>query len=438
MESAILKGIILGIGISAPIGPINTEIVRRGLHGGFWPAWMVGAGAGIAHAVFLAAAYVGMSSLVEVWAVRLALFGLGFCLLAWVAVSSFRDAWRGAGNPGLVRPVSDGWRAAFAAGFGFAFLNPLAVLLWVSLVGAPAFGQREGDAAPHFCLRADHRLLRCPVWMVSSGDDERNPLNEGSYCVTDNTSLGGTNMAILEANDVSKQYQMGEVTVDALDGVDFVVEKGEFVAVMGPSGSGKSTLLHLLGGLDTTTDGEVTLGGRKLSVMSDKEVTLARRRNVGFVFQFYNLLPTLTAEENIALPLLIDAKKLKEYQSKVDELLELVGLTDRRKHKPDQLSGGEQQRVAIARAFVNDPDIVLADEPTGNLDSRAGEEIMKLLRRSCDELGQTIVVVTHDPKAASFADRIVFLKDGQIASEIRLEKGGDTAPILEQLGELDM
>ena len=245
-------------------------------------------------------------------------------------------------------------------------------------------------------------------------------------------------MAILEANDVSKQYQMGEVTVDALDGVDFVVEKGEFVAVMGPSGSGKSTLLHLLGGLDKPTDGEVTLGGRKLSVMSDKEVTLARRRNVGFVFQFYNLLPTLTAEENIALPLLIDGKKLKKYQSKIDELLELVGLTDRRKHKPDQLSAGEQQRVAIARAFVNDPDIVLADEPTGNLDSRAGEEIMKLLRRSCDELGQTIVVVTHDPKAASFADRIVFLKDGQIASEIRLEKGGDTAPILERLGKLDM
>jgi threonine/homoserine/homoserine lactone efflux protein len=148
MVSAILKGIILGIGISAPIGPINTEIVRRGLHGGFWPAWMVGAGAGIAHAVFLAATYVGMGSLVEVWAVRLALFSLGFCLLAWVAVSSFRDAWRGAGDPGLVRPVSDGWRAAFAAGFGFAFLNPLAVLLWVSLVGAslasPAYANDIG------------------------------------------------------------------------------------------------------------------------------------------------------------------------------------------------------------------------------------------------------------------------------------------------------
>ena len=245
-------------------------------------------------------------------------------------------------------------------------------------------------------------------------------------------------MAILEANDLSKQYQMGKVTVDALAGVDFVVEKGEFVAVMGPSGSGKSTLLHMLGGLDKPTDGEVTLGGRRLSVMSDREVTLARRRNVGFVFQFYNLLPTLTAEENIALPLLIDGKRLKDYQSKIDQLLEWVGLTHRRRHKPDQLSGGEQQRVAIARAFVNDPDIVLADEPTGNLDSRAGEEIMKLLRRFCDELGQTIVVVTHDPKAASFADRIVFLKDGQIASEIRLERGGDTAPILERLGELDM
>jgi threonine/homoserine/homoserine lactone efflux protein len=148
MVSAILKGIVLGISISAPIGPINTEIVRRGLHSGFWPAWMVGSGAGIAHAVFLAAAYVGMGSLVDFWAVRFALFGLGFCLLAWVAVSSFRDAWRGTGNPALREPVSDRWRAAFAAGFGFAFLNPLAVLLWVSLVGAslasPAYASDIG------------------------------------------------------------------------------------------------------------------------------------------------------------------------------------------------------------------------------------------------------------------------------------------------------
>jgi putative ABC transport system ATP-binding protein len=227
-------------------------------------------------------------------------------------------------------------------------------------------------------------------------------------------------VAILETQQVSKQYQMGEVTVDALAGVDFIVEEGEFVAIMGPSGSGKSTLLHLLGGLDGPTDGEVTLGGKPLSKLNDKEVTLIRRRNVGFVFQFFNLLPTLTAEENIALPLLIDGQNIKKRQEKIDRLLELVGLVDRRHHKPDQLSGGQQQRVAIARAFVTDPAIVLADEPTGNLDSKTGEEILELLRRSCDEMGQTIVVVTHDAKAASFADRAVFLMlTGDQAEDIR-------------------
>ena len=241
---------------------------------------------------------------------------------------------------------------------------------------------------------------------------------------------------VLETTGLRKQYQMGEVTVAALRGVDFVVQKGEFVAVMGPSGAGKSTLLHLMGGLDTPSDGDIALGGKRLAHLSDDEITIVRRREVGFIFQFFNLLPTLSAAENVALPLLIDGKRIDDYASRIDDLLDLVGLGGRREHRPDQLSGGEQQRVAIARAFVNDPDIVLADEPTGNLDSRAGEEIMKLLRRSCDELGQTIVVVTHDPKAASFADRIVFLKDGQIASEIKLEKGGDTAPILERLGEL--
>jgi len=227
-------------------------------------------------------------------------------------------------------------------------------------------------------------------------------------------------MAILETSQVSKQYKMGEVTVDALAGVDFTVAEGEFVAIMGPSGSGKSTLLHLLGGLDGPTDGEVTLAGNPLSVLNDKEITLIRRRNVGFVFQFFNLLPTLTAEENIALPLLIDGQNIKKHQDKIDRLLELVGLTDRRHHKPDQLSGGQQQRVAIARAFVTDPAIVLADEPTGNLDSKTGEEILELLRRSCDEMGQTIVVVTHDAKAASFADRVVFLMDGRVADHLRL------------------
>ena len=221
-------------------------------------------------------------------------------------------------------------------------------------------------------------------------------------------------MAILEAQRLTKRYQMGEVTVDALDGVGFTVEEGEFMAIMGPSGSGKSTLLHLLGGLDKPSDGQVTLAGQKISVLSDSEVTLIRRRNVGFVFQFYNLLPTLTVEENIALPLLIDGKRIKDYREKIDQLLALVGLTERRRHKPGQLSGGEQQRVAIARALVTDPAIVLADEPTGNIDSQMGEEIMKLLRKSCDEYGQTIVMVTHDPSVSAYADRVVFLRDGKL------------------------
>jgi putative ABC transport system ATP-binding protein len=238
-------------------------------------------------------------------------------------------------------------------------------------------------------------------------------------------------MAILETQQVSKQYQMGEVSVDALAGVDFVVEEGEFVAIMGPSGSGKSTLLHLLGGLDGPTEGEVTLGGKRLSKLSDREVTLVRRRNVGFIFQFFNLLPTLSAEENIALPLLIDGQNIKKHQEKIDRLLEIVGLSDRRHHKPDQLSGGQQQRVAIARAFVTDPAIVLADELTGNLDSKTGEEILGLLRRSCDEFGQTIVMVTHDAKAASFADRVVFLMDGRIVDHLKMS--GDQAEDIRQI-----
>jgi putative ABC transport system ATP-binding protein len=197
-------------------------------------------------------------------------------------------------------------------------------------------------------------------------------------------------------------------------------------------------LLHLLGGLDKPTDGEVTLAGRKLSLLSDREVTVMRRHNVGFVFQFYNLIPTLTAEENIALPLLIDGKKLKDYQDRIDKLLDLVGLTERRHHRPDQLSGGEQQRVAIARALVTEPAIVLADEPTGNIDSKTGEGILSVLRKSCDELGQTIVLVTHDPKAASYADRVVFLRDGRIIDEVGLEGTRDPKDILARLAELEL
>ncbi len=221
-------------------------------------------------------------------------------------------------------------------------------------------------------------------------------------------------MPILEAKALKKEYALGEHTVNALGGVDFIVEKGEFVALMGPSGSGKSTLLHLLGGLDRPTEGEVTLAGQRLTILDDNQVTLVRRRNIGFVFQFFNLLPILSAEENIALPLIIDGKDSNKHRARIDQLLELVGLTERRHHRPDQLSGGEQQRVAIARALVTQPAVVLADEPTGNLDSQTGTVIMGLLRRSCDELGQTIVIVTHDPRAATYADRVVFLKDGHV------------------------
>ncbi len=245
-------------------------------------------------------------------------------------------------------------------------------------------------------------------------------------------------MAIIQVESVRKQYRLGQVTVDALAGVNFAVEEGEFVAIMGPSGSGKSTLLHLLGGLDQPTNGEVTLAGKRLSVLKDDAITLVRRRNVGFIFQFYNLVPTLTAEENIALPLIIDGKRVNQHQARIDQLLNLVGLADRRKHKPDQLSGGQQQRVAIARAFVTQPSIVLADEPTGNLDSKSGEEVLNLLRRSCDEFGQTIIMVTHDPKAASYADRAVFLKDGRIVDELKLNgERGQASKILEHLKALE-
>ena len=232
-------------------------------------------------------------------------------------------------------------------------------------------------------------------------------------------------MAILEAEQLQKQYRLGEHAVYALAGVTLAVERGDLVAIMGPSGSGKSTLLHLLGGLDQPSGGEVSLAGQRLSVLNDDQATLVRRRNVGFVFQSYNLLPTLTAEENVLLPLIIDGQDPARFRERVDRLLTLVGLADRRRHKPDQLSGGEQQRVAIARALVTQPAIVLADEPTGNLDSKTGTAIMELLRRSRDELGQTIVLVTHDPRAAAYADRVVFLRDGQVQRDIRFDAGHD-------------
>ncbi len=248
-------------------------------------------------------------------------------------------------------------------------------------------------------------------------------------------------MPVLVTEKLSKEYPLGKTKVIALDAVDFVVEQGEFVAIMGPSGSGKSTLLHLMGGLDKPSEGDITLAGKRLSLLKDKQTTLLRRRNVGFVFQFFNLLPTLTAEENIMLPLTIDGRNVKKSQARLEHLLELVGLTERRRHKPEQLSGGEQQRVALARALITEPTIMLADEPTGNLDTKTGTLIMDLLRRSCDEMGQTIVVVTHDPRAASFADRIVFLRDGKIVNQLvftsDIPSGERLRLIIEQMESLE-
>jgi putative ABC transport system ATP-binding protein len=225
-------------------------------------------------------------------------------------------------------------------------------------------------------------------------------------------------MPVLEARQIRKQYKMGEHQVHALAGIELQVEKGEFMAIMGPSGSGKSTLLHLLGGLDIPTEGNIILAGQSLDRLSEKKATLVRRHNVGFVFQFFNLLPTLSAEENILLPVIIDGKDPRKYKDRLDGLLELVNLTDRRHHKPDQLSGGEQQRVAIARALITQPAILLADEPTGNLDSKTGTAIMELLRRSCEELEQTVIVVTHDARAAAYAQRVIFLRDGLLVKEL--------------------
>jgi putative ABC transport system ATP-binding protein len=242
-------------------------------------------------------------------------------------------------------------------------------------------------------------------------------------------------MPVVQANQLRKQYQLGSNKVDALAGVDFLVEKGEFVAIMGPSGSGKSTLLHMIGGLDQPSGGEILLAGSRLSQLKDKKVTLLRRRNIGFVFQFFNLLPTLSAEENITLPLLIDGQNPKDYQQRLESLLNLTGLSDRRRHKPEQLSGGEQQRVALARALITEPAILLADEPTGNLDSKTGTAIMELLRQSCDQLNQSIVVVTHDPRAAAYADRVVFLRDGRLDGELAFFSATSLADKLHQIIE---
>ena len=221
---------------------------------------------------------------------------------------------------------------------------------------------------------------------------------------------------VVAAHDLSRVYGQGETAVHALRGVTLEVERGKLTAVMGPSGSGKSTLMHLLAALDRPSSGYVTIAGTRLGQLSDTEVTLLRRKHIGFIFQFFNLLPMLTAEENITLPLsLAGTKPDKDF---FEGLLDRVGLKDRRSHRPSELSGGQQQRVAIARALVSRPTVVFADEPTGNLDSKTGGEILDLLRSSVQDYGQTTVMVTHEPRAAAIADRVLFLADGRIVKEL--------------------
>jgi putative ABC transport system ATP-binding protein len=237
---------------------------------------------------------------------------------------------------------------------------------------------------------------------------------------------------VVSAQDVTRRYGEGDTAVDALRGVSLDVLPGELVAVMGPSGSGKSTLMHILAALDTPTTGRVAIAGEDVGSLSDKDVTLLRRRHIGFVFQFYNLLPMLTAEENVLLPLSIAGKRPE--QAFFEELLGRVGLKDRRTHRPSELSGGQQQRVAIARALVSKPTVVLADEPTGNLDSTTSAEILDLLRSAAEAYGQTTVMVTHDASAAAIADRILFIADGLIVDELARSEPAEVLAAMNRIG----
>jgi putative ABC transport system ATP-binding protein len=219
--------------------------------------------------------------------------------------------------------------------------------------------------------------------------------------------------AVVQGHGLVKRFGAGTSAVEALRGVDVAFQRGSFTAIMGPSGSGKSTLMHILAGLDRPTDGWVEIAGTRLDRLNDRDLTMLRRRQVGFVFQSYNLLPVLSAEENITLPLRIGGTRVDD--AWLETLIGAVGLGDRRTHRPSEMSGGQQQRVAVARALITRPAVVFGDEPTGNLDSVSSREILDLMRRAVDELGQTIVMVTHDPSAATFADRVMFLADGRLA-----------------------
>ena len=237
--------------------------------------------------------------------------------------------------------------------------------------------------------------------------------------------------AAVSAEDVVRRYGVGETAVAALRGVSLSVASGELVAVMGPSGSGKSTLLHILAGLDKPTSGEACIGGRGLSGMHDEQLTLLRRQEVGFVFQFFNLLPMLTAEQNVVLPLKLAGETIDP--GWVDEVIDKVGLADRRAHRPAELSGGQQQRVAIGRALITRPSILFADEPTGNLDSKAGREILELLRSCVTDYEQTILTVTHEPRVSAVADRILLLADGLIVRELGHVSSGEVRSAIDAL-----
>lgn len=223
---------------------------------------------------------------------------------------------------------------------------------------------------------------------------------------------------VIETANLNKSYQLGELEVEILKNINLKIKKGSFYSIMGPSGSGKSTLLYLLGGLDKPTSGSIKVNGKELSTMKDEEESKMRRNDIGFVFQFYNLIPNLDVEDNIMLPILLDGKKIKDYREKLDHILEIVGLSERRKHTPRELSGGQQQRVAIARALINEPDIIFADEPIGNLDSKTGMEIMHLLQEININQKTTIVQVTHSREAAEYGTDLIFVKDGSIYDSI--------------------
>jgi putative ABC transport system ATP-binding protein len=250
---------------------------------------------------------------------------------------------------------------------------------------------------------------------------------EESVTATEQATAG----AVVEAKEITRRYGEGDTAVDALRGCSIDVRRGELTAVMGPSGSGKSTLMHILAGLDGPTSGSVSIDGTDITALGDAELTKLRREHIGFIFQFFNLLPMLSAEENIVLPLELAGRKIDK--AWVDEVIEKLGLDDRRDHRPSELSGGQQQRVAIARALISKPTVVFADEPTGNLDSTTSTEILELLRDSVSSYGQTTVMVTHDANAAAIADRVLFLADGCIVKELR---GADAHDISEAMNEV--